>query len=69
MNSIAHALTLDQLLTLAAIHNRTTSSRLCLDDADRLRSNGDMVASRRRALDSLRHSLGAFHPTFLRASI
>lgn len=64
-----NALTLDQVITLATIHNRTTSSRLRLDDACSLREKGQAADARRAALDSLRHSVGILHSDFARAAM
>ena len=45
-----------------------SSARLCLADAVAKFDNGDFDAAKRRALDSLRFSVGVFHKDFERAS-
>ena len=44
-----------------------SSARLCLEDAERLYAAGEFPAARKRALDSLKHSVGIFHEDFSRA--
>jgi hypothetical protein len=64
-------MTLDKVFALAVKHlgqgNMESSARLCLADARQLEANGDLRSAERRALASLRYSVGIFHPDYLRA--
>lgn len=65
-------MTLNALLALARKHlsaanGMNSSARLCLADAVLLRDEGDFVRSIERAMDSLRYSVGSFHPDYVRA--
>ena len=61
----------EKLLALARKHlggDMESSARLCLSDAVALFDQGDLKAARRRALASLRYSIGILHPDYARAS-
>lgn len=45
-----------------------SSARLCLADAVALQDAGNLEAAKRRAIDSLRYSVGVFHKDYIRAS-
>ena len=45
-----------------------TSARLCLSDAVQLFDKGQFDDAKKRALDSLKYSLGVFHPVYTKAS-
>ena len=45
-----------------------SSALVCLDDAKRLEREGFLRDAGRRALDSLRYSVGVFSPVYTRAS-
>lgn len=45
-----------------------SSARLCLADAVALQDAGNLEDAKRRALDSLRYSVGVFHKDYIRAS-
>ena len=45
-----------------------SSARLCLADAIRLEYDGDLDRAAKRALDSLRYSIGILHRDYARAS-
>lgn len=47
---------------------KPSSAVLCLDDALTLRERGDLHAAKKRALDSLRYSVGVFHADYKRAA-
>lgn len=58
----------NETIILARKHVGTNSSaRLCLSDAIRCYENGLLVSAKKRALDSLRHSIGVFHKDYQRA--
>lgn len=62
---------LDTILALARKHlggEMERSARVCLADAIGLRNAGDHEAAEKRALDSLRYSVGAFHEDYIRAT-
>jgi hypothetical protein len=64
-------MTTDQILALARKHlggDMETSARLCLHDAVNLKNKGDMTYCRKRALDSLRFSIGILHQDYIKAS-
>lgn len=44
------------------------SARLCLKDAIDLEAEGNLAAAKKRALDSLKHSVGVFHPDYKKAA-
>ena len=44
-----------------------SSARLCLADAVHLQAEGRLDDAKRRALDSLKHSVGIFHADYRRA--
>ena len=44
-----------------------SSARLCLTDAVKLQSEGQLDAAKTRALKSLSYSVGIFHPDYQRA--
>lgn len=55
------------MLTLARTNlggSMESSARLCLADAEACAAKGDEPGARRRALDSLRYSVGVFHPAY-----
>lgn len=55
----------NQTIILARKHVGTNSSaRLCLSDAIRCYEDGLLDAAKNRALDSLKHSVGVFHPDY-----
>jgi hypothetical protein len=61
-----------EVLALAELHvnanaSAKASAALCLADARHLYAIGD-TAARKRAIDSLRYSVGPFHRAFERAS-
>lgn len=45
-----------------------SSARMCLTDAVDLMANGNLVAAKKRALDSLRYSVGVFHADYMKAA-
>ena len=64
-------MTLADLLALARRHvggPMESSARLCLADAVAARDAGDFCAAIDRAVDSLRYSVGVFHPDYVRAT-
>jgi hypothetical protein len=65
--------TTDRILDIAARHVANgapaqSSAILCLDDARALAARDENLAAERRALDSLAHSVGVFHPDYVRAA-
>ena len=59
------------LLHLARKHAEDTkqsSALLCLADAETLYARGELVQARQRALESLKYSVGVFHPDYLQAT-
>jgi hypothetical protein len=63
-------MTTDQVLALARKHiggAMESSARLCMADAIALHDAGNIPAALRRAVDSLRFSVGVFHQDFKRA--
>ena len=62
----------DDVLILARKHcgnsPMMSSARVCLNDAVDLMNEGDYTAARKRAVDSLKHSIGVFHVDYRRAS-
>lgn len=65
-------MTNDSVLILARKHAGNSpmlsSARLCLNDAIELMNEGDYTAARKRAIDSLKHSVGVFHIDYKRAT-
>lgn len=47
-----------------AYASKNESAKLCLHDAETLLSLGYAASAKRRALDSLKHSVGVFHPAY-----
>jgi hypothetical protein len=61
-------MTTAEIIELAKAHAGANSSALlALSDAQSLLDLGQLPAARRRALDSLKHSVGVFHDDFSRA--
>ena len=62
----------DDVMILARKHCGSSpmlsSARVCLNDAVDLTNEGDYTAARKRAVDSLKHSIGVFHIDYRRAS-
>lgn len=59
------------VITLARLHrddDNSESARICLSDAVSLADAGKLDDARRRAVQSLRFSVGVFHPDFKRAT-
>lgn len=65
-------LTVAQVLSLARKHigsgSMVSSARLCLADAVKLADEGELGYARERAIQSLKYSVGVFHPDFAKAS-
>lgn len=63
----------DKILILARRHigsgSMESSARLCLADAVALSDAGDHEAAARRALASLRYSVGIFHADYKRVAV
>ena len=61
-----------QVITLARKNVKTgkmqDSAALCLEEAVKLYDNGDFAAAKKRALSSLRYSVGVFHADYAQAS-
>jgi len=58
-------LDIDQLMTLVFKHSHANdSAQLCARDAVELILRGKDEDARDRAVDSLRHSVGVFHPDY-----
>lgn len=49
-------------------HGQGTSARLCLADAVALHAAGDLTAAKKRAVDSLKFSVGVCHTDYARAA-
>lgn len=60
-------MTTDKVIILARKHLANDSARMALRDAINLDAAGDLVYARKRAIDSLRYSLGVFSPIFKKA--
>lgn len=62
----------DSVLILARKHvgnsPMLSSARVCLNDAIELMNDGDYTAARKRAVDSIKHSIGVFHPDYRKAT-
>lgn len=61
-------MTTEQLLNLAMLRSNSTSSQLCLADAFSLLEKGREHDARRRALASLKHSVGILSSEFQAAA-
>lgn len=65
-------MTTDQTIILARKHASVgpmaSSARLALQDAIALEEKGELVYAKRRALESLRYSVGIFHADYVRAA-
>lgn len=64
---------IDQLIRLARKHasngaEMQSSAQVCLEDAVKLRKEGNAMFARKRALKSLQYSIGIFHPDYLAAA-
>ena len=63
----------DQVLILARKHlgngaAMESSARLCLEDAVLHTAMGDLDSAKKRAIDSLRYSVGVFHKDYIKAA-
>jgi len=56
-----------EIITLARKNVSNDSSRLCLADAISCYDNGDLGGAKRRATDSLAHSVGVFSKDYQKA--
>lgn len=65
-------MTTDQILALARKHlgkgDMESSARLSLHDANHLKDRGLFDYAKKRALDSLKYSVGIFHQDYIKAS-
>jgi len=66
-------MTTDQVILLARKHlgaksGMEGSARVCLHDANHLKDRGFIDLAKKRALDSLRYSVGIFHSDFKKAN-
>jgi len=60
----------NQVIELARQHmGKNSSARLALMDAMTLNDKGRCSDAKKRALDSLKHSVGIFHDDYRKASI
>jgi len=61
----------DQVLALARKHlgkcSMESSARLCLQDAVKLKDDGELRLARERAMRSIAYSVGVFHADFKKA--
>lgn len=66
------ALEVTEIVELAAEHvlegRMASSASLCLDDAIANLTRGNVEGARKRAIDSLRYSVGICHPDYARAT-
>lgn len=70
MNNAQHGenpMNTNEVIILARKNATNDSARLCLSDAVELQAAGKLDDAKRRALDSLKHSVGVFHADFKRA--
>lgn len=58
----------NEAIILARKNATNDSARLCLTDAVNLQAAGKLEDAKRRALDSLKHSVGVFHADYRRAA-
>jgi hypothetical protein len=66
-------MTTDKIMALArkhlgAVGGMESSARLCLSDANHLFDRGLLDYAKKRALDSLRFSVGIFHQDYIKAT-
>lgn len=62
--------TTEKILALARKNlGSNDSARLCMEDAMRNFDASDYVGAQKRAIDSLRHSVGIFHSDYIRAEV
>lgn len=65
-------MTTENAVILARKHASLTpggsSARVCLADAVALKDEGKLEDAKKRAVDSLRYSVGVFHPDYKRAA-
>ena len=66
-------MTTDKIMALArkhlgAVGGMESSARLCLSDANHLFDRGLIDYAKKRALDSLRFSVGIFHQDYIKAT-
>ena len=67
------AMTTDKIMALARKHlgalgGMESSARVCLSDANHLFDRGLIDNAKKRALDSLRFSVGIFHQDYIKAT-
>lgn len=70
-NLVEVIMAIDKILNLARKNlggNMESSARVCLEDAISLYDAGEYEAAKKRAIDSLRYSVGIFHADYKRAS-
>ena len=67
-NDITTQIGVAYVMAQAARHSVGSSAALCLEDAEACYTAGDMKHAYQRALRSLSHSVGIFHPDYTEAA-